>query len=239
MSQNYFKNHPMYRKSIEWNSNSSEYVFLKFQSEIGHLFKQRNRDISILEIGLWNGDFANFCFKNKFINYTGVDIDDTYISQLKSKYSNYSFIVSDIAIFLENNNVQYDIIFMSHVFEHLPEDVANQSTKLIYQKLNEWWYWINYMPNADSMKACALRHIDVTHQTIYNTNSLEQRLFMNDANFLEVNHFNTLPAIHPVIKSVFKIIHPIFLVFTKIYYFGMWLTFPKIYTSEILSIMKK
>lgn len=239
MTVSYFKNHPMYRKSLENNAGNSENVFAKFQSEIGCYFDSQKKDIKILEIWLWNWDFAYFCRENWVQDYTWIDIDDAYIPQLKQKFSGYKFIVADIVEFLKESDIQYDIIFMSHVFEHLPESVANNATILIYTKLNIGGYWINYMPNADSAKACALRHIDVTHQTIYNVNSFEQRLFMNEAEFTEVRHFNTLPAIHPIIKLIFKIIHPFFLWSTKIYYYGMGLTFPKVYTSELLSVMKK
>ena len=210
----------MYRKSIEGKFSNSDNVYFKFQSEIGYIFQYRPKNIKILEIGLGNGDFANFCNKNNFTNYTGIDIDDAYIGKLKNTFPDYTFLVADIVEYLGKSNTQFDIIFMSHVFEHLPADVANQSVSLIYQKLKPGGYWINYMPNADSTKACALRYIDVTHQTIYNTNSLEQRL-MNDAEFREVKHSNTLPAIRPIIKSIFRVIHPIFLLSTKIYYFGM------------------
>lgn len=135
MSNSYFKNHPMYRKSIENNISNSENVFFKFQSEIGKYFHDQNKDIKILEIGLGNGDFAHFCKENGFVSYTGIDIDDAYIEQLQSKFPDYTFLVADIVDFLKENTTQFDIIFMSHVFEHLRTDIANQSVSLIYQKL--------------------------------------------------------------------------------------------------------
>jgi hypothetical protein len=110
---------------------------------------------------------------------------------------------------------------MAHVFEHLSPDIANRAIQLIFARLNKGGYWVNYMPNADSIRACGLRYIDITHQSIYNTNSFEQIIFSNDADFSEIIHSNTLPAINPYIKMIFKIIHPIFLTFTKIYYYGM------------------
>jgi hypothetical protein len=74
------------------------------------------------------------------------------------------------------------------------------------------------MPNADSSKACALRYIDITHKKIYNSHSFEQILLTNDALFTEIKHYNTLPSISPYIKFLFKIIHPFFLIATKIYF---------------------
>lgn len=150
-----------------------------------------------------------------------MDIDDTYIAQLKGQFADFTFLAADIVEFLEKSKDSYDIIFMAHVFEHLPLDTANKSIQLIYSKLNEGGHWINYMPNADSTRACALRHIDITHQNIYNTHSFEQILFMNEANFTKITHHNTLPAINPRIKMLFRLIHPIFLLLTKIYYYGM------------------
>jgi len=78
------------------------------------------------------------------------------------------------------------------------------------------------MPNADSyLNASTLRYIDITHKKIYNSNSLEQILLTNKIKFNEIQHFNTLPAVHPYVKYLFKIIHPIFLRATKIYFYGM------------------
>ncbi len=229
----------MYRKSMQDGGDGIENVLLKLQAEIWHFFEKQDKGINILEVWLWRWDFAYFCEKKGFKNYTWVDIDDTYIAELKGKFKDFNFLASDIVDFLKDNSTTYDIIFMSHVFEHFNSDTANNTIKLIFNKLNKGWYWINYMPNADSPRACASRYIDITHQSIYNTNSFEQILFTNGANFSEIIHYNTLPAINPLIKRIFKLIHPLFLISTKVYYYGMWLMFPKIYTSEILTIMKK
>ncbi len=95
------------------------------------------------------------------------------------------------------------------------------------------------MPNADSPRAMTSRYIDITHQTLYNANSLEQILLTNGFIFSQVSHYNTTPAVHSFLKKVFHIIHPFFLLLTRAYNYGMGYMFPRVYTTEILSIITK
>lgn len=236
---NYFKNHPLYINQTQNIKRIRMNFFDKYKNELGEIFKRLHKNSKILEIwfGQWN--FIHFCKEQWFENYTWIDIDDTFIKQHEKEFKNYKFFNADIIDFL-NNNKWFDVIFMSHVFEHLDEKEANQAIMLLYSSLKEWWYWINYMPNADAyLNASTLRYIDITHKKLYNPNSLEQIILTNNVKFDKIQYFNTLPAINPYIKLLFKIIHPIFLRATKIYFYGMWFSFSKIYTSEILSIAKK
>lgn len=232
----YFWSHPMYAQWIKDNTNIAN-VLAKFEDELP-IINALKKDVKILEIGYWKWDFAEFCFKKWFTNYTWIEVDNGFEDYNKKRFSKYNFSMTSIWDFFASHS-WFDIIFMAHVFEHLNDDEANETVSLIFENLNIWWYWINYMPNADSPKAAALRYIDITHKMIYNSHSFEQRLLFNNAFFSEIKHYNTLPSINPIFKFIFKIIHPFFLITTKIYFTGMWLIFPKIYSSEILSIMKK
>lgn len=233
----YFSSHPSYKKWLTTETPKKD-IFSKINDEIWQCIDGLNRNANILEIWFGKWDFARYCHEKKIKNYTWIDIDDTFLEENKKKYNHYNFFYDTIESFLDTNK-KYDCIFMSHVFEHLDEKQADTTVQLIYKSLNPWWYWINYMPNADSQKACALRYIDITHKKIYNSHSFEQILLANNADFSVIKHYNTLPSISPYVKLLFKIIHPLFLLFTKIYYTWMWLLFPKIYSSEMLSIMKK
>lgn len=238
MINNYFTTHPMY-KDFSIAKNKRNNFFQKYKWELKKLWKSLNKDVKILEIGFWNWGFAYFCRKYWFKNYTGIDIDDTFIEQNKKEFKNYLFKKQDFQNFLKDAK-KYDIIFISHVFEHLNKNEAGELIKLIYSSLNTWWYRINYMPNADSnLNACSLRYHDITHKYIYNSNSFEQIILSNGIEFSKINHSNSFPAINHYIKILFRIIHPIFLWITKLYYYWMWYSFPKTYTSEILSIIKK
>lgn len=197
-----------------------------------------DRTAKILEIWYWSGTFASYCYNKWFTNYVWVDLDDSFAEHNKNKFPNYNFLQWDINNFLSNWD-KYDIIFMAHVFEHLNKDQADETVKLIYKSLNEWWVWINYMPNADSLRAPTLRYNDITHKTIYNANSFLQIILSNDINYSQINNKNTIAAVSKISRTMFKIIHPIFVLLTIIYYLWMWVMFPKIYSSEMLTIMKK
>lgn len=233
----YFESHPSYKKGSS-SETPKTHIFSKFNDEIWQYIDWLSPNANVLEIWFGKWDFARYCHQKKVKNYTWIDIDDTFLEENKQKYRHYNFSCDTIENFLDKNQ-KYDCVFMSHVFEHLDDEQANTTVQLIYKSLNTWWCWINYMPNADSTKACALRYIDITHKKIYNAHSFEQILLANNANFWIIRHYNTLPSISWNVKIIFRLVHPIFLLFTKIYYTWMWMIFPNIYSSEILSVMKK
>ena len=101
MASKYFKNHPSYRKGLLEKNDNRELVYAKFEEEFGHVFQSKSKDIKILEIGLWRGDFALFCSKKGYKNYTGIDIDDTFIGGLSSEFKWFSFLEADIVEFLK------------------------------------------------------------------------------------------------------------------------------------------
>jgi hypothetical protein len=75
-----------------------------------------------LEIWCWIGNFAYFCNKIWVKDYTWIDIDDYFFENNKKDFQNYKFIKSTFQKFL--NLQQYntiDIIFTSHILEHLNE----------------------------------------------------------------------------------------------------------------------
>lgn len=206
----------------------------KYSKDIMKFFP--SKDIKILEIGFWNWKFANFLFQNWYKEYTWIDVDDFYIRDLKETFPEYHFYKSNIHEFLMPNKNKYDIIFMSHVFEHLNKSERETCIKCIETSLKKNWYRINYMPNADSdILLWYGRRWDITHYTIYNSISFEQ-LLNKYSNFSEINHYNQYVWFQ---NPIYRIFHKITLFFTKIYYLGMWSHLPKIYTWEFLSIIKK
>jgi len=128
------------------------------------------------------------------------------------------------------------MVFTSHLFEHLNKKERIEIINYIYKWLKKWWIWINYMPNADSsLIVWFWRWWDVTHTTIYNKVSFQQLINQSWNDFSNIKHLN----INIWQNFIKRMIHKIFLFFSKIYYIWMWRNFPEIYTWEIISILKK
>ncbi len=232
---NYFKNHPWYNNKSKRNKQIFDY-YTKLTFDLKNFMDIFNEKSSFLEIWFWIWKFANFLKKKWITKYTWIDIDDTFLKINKNKFNNFTFLKSKFQIFLKNTNNKYDTIFTSHVFEHLDNKETSELIKLIFQSLKKWGVWVNIMPNADSVIWwVSWRYIDITHKTIYNINSFEQTIALENVNFKLIKHLNS----YIWQNFIKRIIHLIFLFFTKIYYTSMWRTFPKIYTWEIISLCYK
>ena len=190
----------------------------------------------ILEIWCGVGKFTYFCEKIWVNDYTGIDIDDYFFEYNKKDFPNYKFIKIWFQEYLNKHKDEFDIIFVSHVFEHLDEKERVEMVRSIYDWLKENGIWINYMPNADNfLWAWSLRRGDITHKTIYSDISFGQ--VVNSTNLpFEIENFNT----YVWVESRFRrIIHIIFRYFTKIYFVGMGKRFPNLYTWEFISVLTK
>lgn len=228
---NYFKNHPWYQSTSESND-----ILLckKLDVEIWDLIDSWKR---ILEIWYWRWLFAKYFDIKGVEDYTWIDIDDFYEKKMKKKFPKYDFFCVDFQSFLSNRNKKYDIVILSHVFEHLDTIERVECIQSIYNSLNNWGIWINYMPNADSiLDASHNRYADITHNTIYSPQSFEQIVLTVLDKKFSIEHRNNFIGFS---SSVNRIIHKFFLFFTKLYYSSMWFLFPRIYTSEMISILKK
>lgn len=223
--------------SCKYNEKNEYNKFLRDLSFLPWL----DKNIKILEIGCSFWRFTAFIKKLWFKSYTWIDIelDNSWKNNLEKKFPWYFFYRDDACHFLENTKEKFDVIYMAHVFEHLSEEEAIKAIKLIHEHLNIDWYYINYMPNAACLKWCMYMYHDITHKRIYDTDSFEQISYMNNIQWTKIHHKNTIPVASPFFVFMFKCINPIFVFFSKIYYFGMWYLFPRIYSSEILSIMRK
>lgn len=231
---NYFINHPWYN-SLNENLNYSKYDFKKYNKEIWEYLN--NKKLNILEIWFWHWKFTNFVNEKKIKNYTWIDIDDHFYKSVKNKYPNYKFIIKWFKEFFTKQKInKFDIIFMSHVFEHLDETERKEIITLISDNLVKWWIWINYMPNAQSiLEWSKTRYFDIDHKFWYTPNSFNQ-LLNKYWNFEKITHNN---AYIWASTLFWRYIHYLFLFFTKIYFLWMLTQFPNVYTSELITIIKK
>ena len=230
---NYFSTHPWYSQWID--IQSLENYKKKYSKELSN-YINIIKNWSILEIWSWQWKFAYFCDKIWVKDYTWIDIDDYFFNDCKCFSPNFNFIKTEFSSYLNGNINKFDVIFTSHLLEHLDNCERENLILWINKWLKKWGIWINYMPNADSVIMVWFgRYNDITHKTIYNPNSFEQLINLCPVEF-------TVEHINPYIwlsNFIFRIIHLLALFFTKIYYLSMWSIFPKCYLWEFISVLKK
>lgn len=171
---NYYKTHSDYSERIP-NAAASYWRHDKnFWDVIKKIDKKQSR---IVEIGCWYGLFADYCHALGFENYVWFDLDADMIAIAQHKHPSYIFYVRDALQYLKQHAGDIDIVFMSHVFEHMSIDDGKILAKAIFDGLRPWWFWLNSMPNASSpYLASHIRYGDITHKVIYNENSFNQIL---------------------------------------------------------------
>ena len=185
--KNYFQNHSTYWINIKKAS-------LKDNKEMGRrLWYYINTNDKVLEIGTWLWDFTNYCLYKWIKDYSWIEIDEWIKEKLQNEFSNYKILCIDAIAFFESSTEKFDVIYMSHVFEHFTIGEGIVLAKYIHEHLTEKGKWINIMPNAGCISGCLGRYSDITHKTIYSSNSFNQVLL--EAWFYKnnVHHFNIFP----------------------------------------------
>lgn len=162
--------------------------------------KYINSDSKVLEIWTWLWTFANFCVYKSVDNYTWIEIDQWMSDKLWKYFNKYDIVCDDALHFFEHSDQKYDIIFLSHVFEHFSIDDGIILAQQILKHLNPGWVWINIMPNAWCLASWVARYNDITHKVIYTDNSFNQVLLEAWFEKENINHFNVLP--NNIIKKI-------------------------------------
>jgi len=190
----------------------------------------------VLEIWSWPGNFASFLKNKWFKNYTWLDLSKEEIDFCKNLFNSNNFKFIHWNIFDINDKIDhnYDIIFTSHIFEHLSLYEWYNFIWIIKEKLKRWGIWINIMPNADAyFYSYASFCWDITHKRIYNASSFSDLLKLNW--FKNIEHRNPIIGsnllqrlLHKIAIKVFNIILILLSYWTK-----------KYYTSNLITIIKK
>jgi SAM-dependent methyltransferase len=82
-------------------------------------------DQSVLDLGCLEGDMSVY-LADKARLVVGVDYNQKAISLAKTRYKkdNLTFICADAYDYLNNTDIKFDILIMSHILEHLDDPVA-------------------------------------------------------------------------------------------------------------------
>ena len=228
--ENYYSTHKKNNK--DWNLKE-EYnkAYKLYDKNIADVMKNKN---SILDLGFGHGNFAYFSYKKGIKDYMGIDISEEQTNICRKKFPKYNFKNEDIFNFLNENKKKYDLIFMSHFFEHFTLEEGEKLLRLIKKNLNQNGVIINIMPNAGAyFGATRSRYIDITHERLYDSYSFSQ--ILKNIGFSYIEHRNFYIGNNKFEHTIHKLALKIFEVFIGILGYSK----SEYYTSGLLTIIKK
>lgn len=111
---------------------------------------------SLLDVGCGLGEYAAV-FKKHAIQFTGVDVSQEMVDSANQAGHNAILLTE-----LNNSDTQFDIVFISHVIEHLDSDALIAFINFYLNKLNKDGLLILLSPlGVDNF------HYDITHVRAY------------------------------------------------------------------------
>ena len=213
-----------------------EYIQFNFGKVIDKRLLKPN--CKVLEIGPGLGDFVEYCNDKKVYAVDIIDQDEAVISYISKKYKIQKE-YSSLHQFLNQKASLYDIILLTQVLEHIPQEEHISLLKGLYERLSDKGVIIITVPNIGNPLAIFERYYDYTHKTAFTEHSLMQMVdFANFKNVrVTVQPFRIPPySLINIVRSILQsLLHGIF----KLIYIINGGVYPRILTTNITLIVER
>ena len=194
--ENYLSNHYATIENTDFSNDVDVLNLLRKNSAVldhnlHQIFAEKvDKTKSILDLGCGYGSFLYFLQSKKYINVTGVDISTQEISICKTLFKSYNFEQEDILDFVSRTNKRFDVVYLSHVIEHIKKENLFVFLDGVKRILNEGGIFIIVAPNSAAyFNAAANRYGDLTHEIGFTELSLRQILMVSGYNKIEARNF--------------------------------------------------
>lgn len=193
---NYLTSH--YTDTEKVNFKNKDAIVAHLQKNVGplnHNFKPFfeatiDKKAKVLDLGCGFGSFLYFLESNGYTNVTGVDISSEEIALCKKLFKPYTFVQADIHDYLRTTKEKFDVIYLSHVLEHIKKEDLFNFLKGIKKILSDDGSFIIVVPNsATYFNAAANRYGDITHELGFSILSLKQLLMLAGFKSITVKNF--------------------------------------------------
>ncbi|MBA4317328.1 MAG: hypothetical protein C0412_02905 [Flavobacterium sp.] len=145
---------------------------------------------NILDLGCGYGSFLYFLKSHGYNNVYGVDISTEEIQLCKKMFGSYKLYCKDAFDFINNTNQKFEVIYLSHVLEHIEKDQLFDFLNGIRKILSKNGQLIMVVPNSAAyFNSAANRYGDYTHQTGFTDVSLKQVLMMTKYSKVTVKNY--------------------------------------------------
>lgn len=237
---NYLSTH--YSKCEKTNFNNDEEVLkllnknkLPIDHNLQALFESKiDKNSKILDLGCGYGSFLYFLKMHGYKDVVGVDISGEEIALCNRFFESYKLSKIDIFDYIGATKEKFDVIYLSHVLEHIKKEQLLGFLETVKNLLNETGFFIIVVPNnASYFNSTANRYGDLTHEIGFTDKSLRQALTLADFRHIEIrNYFG-------VGNFLLNIARKVSLFFFEILIQIMGYEKQEIYTPSILVIAQK
>ncbi|MDA1169096.1 MAG: class I SAM-dependent methyltransferase [bacterium] len=238
--ENYLTDH--YANSEKTNFKKRDEVLLLLDKNMQPLdynlksfFKKNVRkESNILDLGCGYGSFLYFLKSHQYKNVTGVDISSEELDVCKDIFKSYTFYQEDIFEFMHSTKEKFDVIYLSHVLEHIKKDQLFDFLERVKNILQDDGYFIIVAPNSGAyFNAAANRYGDLTHELGFTELSLRQLFMVAKFKHIEIRNFFGVGAFW--LNVIRKITLFIFEIFLQVLGYDK----QNIYTPSVLTIVRK
>jgi 2-polyprenyl-3-methyl-5-hydroxy-6-metoxy-1,4-benzoquinol methylase len=192
------------------------------------------KESKILDLGCGYGSFLYFLQALKYKNVTGLDISTEELDICKRIFGSFNFIQKDIFEYLDSTTEKFNVIYLSHVLEHITKDKIFDFLGGIKKILTDDGLLVIIIPNSGAyFHSGVARYVDITHELGFTDKSLRQVLIL--AGYKDISIKNYFGARNLLLNILRKVALFLFEIFIQI------LGYEKqyIYTPSILAIIKK
>lgn len=188
---------------------------------------------NILDIGCGYGSFLFFLKSHGYKNVYGVDLSTEEIKLCKEMFGSYKLYCEDAFEYVRKTKKKFDVIYLSHVIEHIEKDKLLDFLNNIRKILSKNGLLILVAPNSAAyFNSAANRYGDYTHQIGFTNISLKQILTMT--NYSSISIYNYYGVANMVTVFFRKILLKIFEFFIQ----ALGYDKQTVYTPSILVFAK-
>jgi len=181
--------------------SGDDYVQYALPAYLESRLPQR-KDTRILDFGCGFGQFVRELTRRGYINVVGYDIEPTAIAFCQD---NNIPILDGERFDLADHHEKYDLIFSSHVIEHIPKENVIETLSNLRRLLDSSGVLLICVPNAQSNTGSYWAYEDFTHYTTYTAGSLYYVLSKagySSINFIDVDCTEGMTPLKRALKRI-------------------------------------
>lgn len=193
---NYLTNQYSKSENVDFNNDTEIISLLKrntraLDCNLGNFFRSSvDKNIKILDLGCGYGNFLYFLKTHGYKRVIGVDTSIEEVKVCKRIFKSYKLVHADIFDYFENVHEKFDVIYLSHVLEHIPKDKIFNFISGVKKILNTNGIFIIVVPNSAAyFNSGVARYVDITHEIGFTDKSLRQILILSGFSNIDIRNF--------------------------------------------------